>query len=85
MKLNKQMSSFNIFLNYKKEHMKMKSLFLIIKRKFKIHSNLVKKCNLLTQVLFKKTRVPEFLTRPTFNFDGLHTCICTSNKLVMQK
>jgi len=28
-----------------------------------------------------KTRVPDFLTRPTFNSDGL----CTFNKLVVQK
>jgi len=28
-----------------------------------------------------KTCVPEFLTRPTFNFDGL----CTFNKLLVQK
>ena len=48
MKLNKQIPSVAIFLNYKKgtkEQMKIKSIFCLIKRKFGIHSNLMKICN----------------------------------------
>ena len=43
MKLNKQSPSFTIFK--KKEQMKTKSRFCLIKRKFEIHSNLMKICN----------------------------------------
>ena len=45
MKLDKQIPSFTLFLNYRKEKMKIKSRFCHIKKYFEIHPNLMKICN----------------------------------------
>jgi len=66
MKLNKQSPSFTIFLNYKIEQMKIKSFLSYQKKIWNLHENM----QLDNSSIVLKTRVPEFLTRPTFNFDG---------------
>jgi len=84
MKLNKQSHSFTTFVNIKK-HMKTKSRFVLWYQK-KVWNDfnpleLDKNMQLNNSSIVFKTCVPEFLTRPSFNFDDL----CMFNKLVVQK
>ena len=83
MKLNKQIPSFTyFFLYYQKEQIQIKSLFWLIKRKFKIHSNLMKICaQLNNSCIVVKTCTRPGITYTTFNFGGL----CIFNKPVVQK
>jgi len=81
MKLNKQSHSFTIFCKYKK-HMKTKSRFVLWYQKEVWNPlELDKNMQLNNSSIVFKTGVPEFLTRPSFNFDDL----CMFNKLVVQK
>jgi len=67
MKLNNQISSFTIFLNYKKEHMKNKLLFLPYQKIIWNPLELDKNMQLNNyKYCLKKTWVPEFLTRPSY-------------------
>jgi len=82
MKINKQTPYFTIFCNYKKTQMKTKSGFALWHNK-KVWNplELDENMQLINSSIVFKTCVPELLTRPTFNVDGL----CTFNKLVVQK
>jgi len=75
--LNKQSPSFTIFCNDKREQMKTKPYQKKVWNPLELDENM----QLINSNIVFKTCVPEFLTRPTFNFDGL----CTFNKLVVQK
>ena len=65
MKLNKQIPLLPFFFcNYKKEQMKTKPRFCLIKKSLK--STRIKNMQLINLSIVFKTCVPEFLTRPTF-------------------